>query len=189
MKKRRIQIAQYVIADLVSAAAAWSLLYFFRKAYLETQKFGIDIPFEIDTNFILGLVFVPLFWVIGYILTGSYTDVYRKHRLRELAQTLWQSVFGVTVIFFILLLDDEIASYKNYYDLYFFYFSVHFFITFLFRFILTTRTVKRIHSRKLWFNTLIIGGNERAYRIFKEIDELPQSPGNRFVGYIIIKWR
>lgn len=186
MKKKNLQILKYVLADFFSAGIAWTLLYIFRKRYLESQKFGIDIPIELDKNFVLGLFIIPSVWVIGYVLSGSYKDIYRHHRLRELAQTLWQSVIGVTIIFFILLLDDEIASYKNYYDLYFVYFTFHFFFTFMFRYILTSRTVKKIHSRKIWFNTLLIGGNDIAHRTYLEIEEMRKSPGNRFVGFVAI---
>jgi exopolysaccharide biosynthesis polyprenyl glycosylphosphotransferase len=186
VKNKNIQIIKYVLADLISAGLAWTLLYIFRKRYLEPQKFGIEVPIEFNNNFYLGLLIIPAAWVIGYALTGSYRDLYRRHRLQELSSTLWQSIIGVTLIFFILLLDDEIASYKNYYDLYLVYFGLHFTLTFIPRYFLTSRTVKKVHSRKIWFNTLIIGGNERAYKTFVEIEEMSKSAGNKFVGYIPI---
>ena len=186
MKNRKIQIAKYVIADFVSAGLAWTLLFVFRKRYLEPQKFGIEVPIEFDSNFYLGLIIIPAVWVLGYLLSGSYRDPYRHYRLKELSTTLWQSIIGVTIIFFILLLDDEIASYKNYYDLYLVYFSLHFTLTFIPRYYLTSRTVKKVHNRKIWFNTLLIGGNERAFKTFNEIEEMPKSPGNRFVGFVPI---
>lgn len=186
MKNQNVQIIKYLAADFLSAGLAWTLLYIFRKRYLEPQKFGIDVPIEFDNNFYLGLFIIPAAWVVGYFLTGSYKDLYRHHRLKELSTTLWQSIIGVTIIFFILLLDDEIASYKNYYDLYLVYFGFHFTLTFIPRYYLTSRTVKKVHNRKIWFNTLLIGGNERAFKTFNEIEEMPKSPGNRFVGFVPI---
>lgn len=186
MKNKKIQSIKYVLSDFFSAGIAWTFLYVFRKRYLESQKFGIEVPIEFDNNFYLGLLIIPTVWVIGYLLTGSYRDLYRHYRLKELSSTLWQSIIGVTIIFFILLLDDEIASYKNYYDLYLAYFTFHFVFTLIPRYYLTSRTVKKIHNRKIWFNTLLIGGNERAYKTYLEIEEMPKSPGNRFVGFIPI---
>jgi exopolysaccharide biosynthesis polyprenyl glycosylphosphotransferase len=186
VKNKNIQIIKYLMADLISAGLAWTLLYIFRKRYLEPQKFGVEIPIEFNNNFYLGLLIIPAAWVIGYALTGSYRDLYRRHRLQELSTTLWQSIIGVTIIFFILLLDDEIASYKNYYDLYLVYFGLHFTLTFIPRYFLTSRTVKKIHNRKIWFNTLIIGGNERAFKTYAEIEEMSKSAGNKFVGFIPI---
>lgn len=186
MKNSKLQIIKYFIADFFSAGFAWTLLYIFRKRYLEPQKFGVEIPIEFNNSFYLGLLIIPSVWVLGYLLTGSYRDLYRHHRLQELSTTLWQSIIGVTIIFFILLLDDEIASYKNYYDLYLVYFAFHFTLTFIPRYYLTAQTVRRINNRKIWFNTLLIGGNERAFKTFLEIEEMAKSSGNRFVGFIPI---
>jgi len=186
LKNRALQVAKYVISDFFSAGFAWVLLFIFRKRYLETQKFGIDIPLDFDRNFYLGLLIIPATWILFYLLSGSYKDIYRHHRLKELSSTLWQSILGVTIVFFILLLDDEIASYKNYYDLIFVYFGLQFSLTFIGRYFLTSRTVRKIHNRKICFNTILIGGNERAFQIYKEIDDMPKSPGNCFVGFIAI---
>lgn len=184
MIKKNRRAYPYIFSDIVSAASAWTLLFIYRKQYLEPEKYGMEIPIQVDNNFYLGLIIIPAIWVFGYFLTGSYTDIYRKHRLKELSTTLWQSIIGVTIIFFILLLDDEIASYKNYYELYLIYFSLHFALTFTPRIILTSNIVRRVHQGKIWFNTLIIGGNARALSIFAEIEDMAKSPGFRFVGFI-----
>lgn len=184
MKKSGNRALPYLFSDFISAALAWTLLFIYRKQFLEPQKFGVEIPMQFDNNFYLGLLIIPTFWVIGYYLTGSYSDIYRKHRLKELSTTLWQSLIGVTIIFFILLLDDEIASYKNYYELYLLYFGLHFTLTFIPRIILTSNTISKIHKGEIWFNTLIIGGNAQALGIYNEIEELEKKPGFRFVGFI-----
>lgn len=184
MKKNRNKALPYILSDFLSAALAWTLLFIYRKQFLEPQKFGVEVPIHFDSNFYLGLAIIPTFWVIGYYLTGSYTEINRKHRLKELSTTLWQSLFGVTIIFFILLLDDEIASYKNYYELYFLYFGLHFTLTFLPRIILTSSIIRKVHQRKIWFNTLIVGGNAQALSIYQEIEDMAKSPGFRFVGFI-----
>lgn len=184
MKNRKNKALVYILSDYLSAALAWTLLFIYRKKFLEPEKFGVEVPIQFDNNFYLGLLIIPTFWVIGYYLTGSYSEINRKHRLKELSTTLWQSLFGVTIIFFILLLDDEIASYKNYYELYILYFGLHFTLTFIPRIILTSNIIRKVHQRKIWFNTIIVGGNEQALAIYKEIEEMPKSPGFRFVGFI-----
>lgn len=184
MKNKKTNAIPYILSDYISAALAWTLLFIYRKKFLEPQKFGVEIPVQFDSNFYLGLLIIPTLWVIGYYLSGSYSEINRKHRLKELSSTLWQSLIGVTIIFFILLLDDEIASYKNYYELYILYFGLHFTLTFIPRIILTSNIIRKVHQRKIWFNTVIVGGNEQALAIFKEIEEMPKSPGFRFVGFI-----
>lgn len=181
---RSLQVLKYLIADWLSASFAWVILYVFRKKILETSKYGVDLPLQFDENFFYGLLFIPMFWVALYIIAGQYTEIYRKHRLKEFAQTLLMSIIGVVVIFFVLLLDDQIVSYKNYYQSVLVLFAAHFGITVGFRLFLTTRTVKKVHAGKIGFNTLIVGGNERALELYDEIAGLKKNPGFRFLGFL-----
>ncbi|MCB9169338.1 MAG: sugar transferase [Flavobacteriales bacterium] len=183
MDKRRL-IVHYVLADMCAAAIAWTLFYLFRKAYLEPIKFGYAVPIVLDRNYVTGLLLIPIFWLGLYVAIGGYSDIYRRHRTKELGQTLLISVIGVVVIFFVLLLDDQVASYHYYYRSFLTLFLLHFGITFLFRFLLTSRTVRRVHARQIGFNTVLVGGNERAVNVFQEIGAMPRSPGNRFIGFV-----
>ncbi len=90
----------------------------------------------------------------------------------------------MVVIFFALILDDFIHSYKNYYQLFFTLLLLHFSLTYFFRLIITTRTIHRIHKRKIGFNTLIIGSNEKAVKIYKEMTNQIRPAGNLFVGFV-----
>ena len=182
--EKRTQVSRYVAADILGSALAWTLFYLYRKAYLEPIKFGYEIPLTLDQNFYKGLILVPLFWFGLYTIIGGYRDIFRRHRTKELGQTVLISLIGVTVIFFVLLLDDEVASYRYYYRSFLALFLLHFTITFLLRFMLTSQTVRRVHDRVIGFNTLLVGGNEQAIAIYQEIEGLSRSPGNRFVGFV-----
>ena len=183
---RKVQVAKYLIADLLSAAIAWVLFFIFRKKVIEPEKFGYDIPFEFDDRFFYGLILIPIFWVALYALTGMYKNIYRRHRLRELGQVLLMSIAGVIILFFLVLLDDEIASYVYYYKSLVVLFILHFTLTFTLRIILTTQSVKRIHKRKIGFNTIIIGGNEEALYVYREMENMVPAPGFKFVGYVSV---
>ena len=184
MMDRRVLVAWYVLADLVSGATAWTLFYLYRKAVLEPVKFGYAVPVDFDANYFKGLVLVPLFWFGLYTMMGGYREIHRRYRTMELGQTLLVSFLGVVVIFFVLLLDDEVADYKDYYRSFLVLFGLHFGLNFLLRFLLTSRTVHLVHRRRIGFNTILVGGNESALAIHAEIEGLPKSPGNRFVGFV-----
>jgi len=184
---KKLQVFKYVIADLFSAATAWALFYIFRKQYIESEKFGNQIAIEFDSQFYYGLVFIPLFWILLYFLVGTYNNIYRKSRLREVGQTFLLSLIGVLVIFFTLILDDEIKTYKNYYQSIIALFSLHFLITASLRFILSTITNIRIHKRIIGFNTLLVGSNENAIKLYNDMQNLHKSSGNKFVGFIHIE--
>ncbi|MCU0319370.1 MAG: sugar transferase [Flavobacteriales bacterium] len=181
---RRLQVAKYVAADLLGSALAWTLFFIYRKLHLEPIKFGYEVPLVFDRNYFLGLVLIPLFWFGLYTVIGGYREIFRRFRTKELGQTLLISIIGVVVIFFVLLLDDEVASYRYYYRSFVALFLLHFGITFILRFLLTSRTVHKVHQRKIGFNTILVGGNERAMAIYEEIEALPKSTGNRFIGFV-----
>jgi exopolysaccharide biosynthesis polyprenyl glycosylphosphotransferase len=186
MKGRTLQILKHIFADLFTAAAAWVVFYIFRKVYIESIKFGQDIPIEFGRKFYFGLVLIPVFWFVLYASTGAYKDIFRKSRLKELGQTLMISLIGVVVIFFTLILDDEIISYRSYYQSFLVLLGLHFTFTFLARFILVSRTVYKVHNRIIGFNTLLVGSNEAAWKIFNEMQTQQKSSGNKFVGFVMV---
>ncbi len=183
---KRLQALKYFFFDIISATAAWSLFYAFRKIYIETEKFGKPIPLVYTNQFFWGLIIIPLFWISIYYLTGTYTykNIYRKSRLREVAQTLFLSIIGVLFIFFAILLDDEVVSYRNYYQSILVLFLLQFGLTITFRFILSSITNYRIHERIIGFNTLLIGSNANALHLYTDIQKQKKSSGNKFVGFI-----
>ena len=87
-------------------------------------------------------------------------------------------------IFFILLLDDNINTYQDYYTLFVVLFLLHIIITFLPRIILTSRTVNQIHNKKIGFKTIIIGNSEKAKDTYLEICNLKKSSGHFILGYV-----
>lgn len=178
------QVTKYLIFDISAAAISWVVFFIYRKAIIEPQRFGIDIPIEFNHRFFIGLIFIPVFWVTIYYITGFYKNIFRRSRLIELWQTFSTSLAGVVIIFFALILDDFIHTYKNYYQLFFTLFALHFTLTYIFRLIITTQTIHKIHQRKIGFNTLIIGSNERAVRIFKEMNSQILPAGNKFIGFV-----
>ena len=184
MMNRKWQVAKYLTLDFSAAAISWTIFFIYRKAVIEPQRFGIDIPIEFTNRYFLGLLFIPTIWILFYYITGFYDNIYRRSRLLELGQTFLTSAVGVVVIFFTLILDDYIHSYKNYYQLFFTLFVLHFGLTYLLRLILTTRTIHRIHRRKIGFNTLLIGSNEKAEKVYSEMASQKRPAGNLFAGFV-----
>jgi exopolysaccharide biosynthesis polyprenyl glycosylphosphotransferase len=181
---KKIQALKYLFADAFSAGFAWFLFFAYRKSIIEAQVFDVNHTIMQDERFRYGLVSVALFWVFVYALSGYYESIYRRSRLLELKQTIVQTFFGVLVIFFVALLDDTITSYKNYYGSILILFSFHFSLTFILRYTITTRTIRKIHNREIGFKTLIVGGGESAVMMYKSLKESPKSSGNIFVGFV-----
>ncbi|MCD6331718.1 MAG: sugar transferase [Bacteroidales bacterium] len=186
MKYKR-QRAKYIISDFLAAAASWTLFFIFRKIYIEPKKFGYPIPVEFDHAYFLGLLILPVLWVLFYYSTGYYKDVWRKSRLSELGQTIGVTFIGVLFIFFVLILDDFINSYTNYYLSFFVLFGIHFILTYLPRLTFTTISAHKIHHRIIGFPTLMIGSNNKAVALYQEMSQQKKSTGNQFVGFVNVK--
>ncbi|MEE4259063.1 MAG: sugar transferase [Bacteroidales bacterium] len=184
---RKLQVFKYVFLDWLAALIAWGLFYIFRK-YSENPEvlYYLDTVFD-DRQFWLGVFVVPVYWLILYTMIGSYRRVYRKSRLKELWQTIVITLIGVTIIFFVLILDDVILTYKSYYQSFLALFFLQFFLTFSFRLFLTTITVHKIHKGKIGFNTLVIGSNGNARKVYNDIINQEISSGNKFVGFVNIR--
>jgi exopolysaccharide biosynthesis polyprenyl glycosylphosphotransferase len=163
----------------------WVLFYFYRKKYVESVKFGYDIPVELDTNFYKGLIFLPLFWLLIFFIAGFYNDVFRRARLRELGQSLIYTLVGSLIFFFAFILDDEVIDYTSYYKSGIVYFTLQFSFTYFARYLITLRTVRKIQSGKLGFKTIIIGSGPKALELFNQIKAQEIPTGNIIAGYII----
>jgi exopolysaccharide biosynthesis polyprenyl glycosylphosphotransferase len=184
---KKLHTAKYIIADLLSSATAWTLFYIFRKLYVEPQRFGYKIPVEFSQNFYIALVTIPLFWLLFYFIVGYYKNIYRKSRLKELGSTALITLIGGVLIFFFLILDDWVVSYKNYYLSFYVLIGLHFTLTYIPRLIITTRTTHKIQNRKIGFNTIMLGSNKKAVAVYKELTGKEKSAGNIFVGFIPVR--
>lgn len=186
MNKRR-QVAKYVIADLFSAALAWSLFFLYRKSVHDPETQANLGTIYADANYYVGVIVIPLFWLALYTMAGTYRRIYRKSRLKELSQTLTITFIGIVIIFFALILDDIIISYKTYYHSVLVLFGLHFGLTYPLRLIITSRTAYKIHHKLIGFNTVIVGSNGNAVQVYKDIEAQEKHSGNRFIGFVNVE--
>ncbi|MBU0487403.1 MAG: sugar transferase [Bacteroidetes bacterium] len=187
IRRRRLQSLLIAIFDLIASIVSWLILFIYRKNFESPFPLtnGSD-QILLDNNLYFGLIIVPVFWFILYSLSGSYRNVYRRSRIGFLGQTMILAIIGVIVLFFALLLDDTVLSYKGYYRSFFLLFVCHFSITALFRIIITSIGAHKIHTKQMGFNTLIIGSNGKAVKIYNDVEAQEKSTGNRFVGFVTV---
>ena len=83
----------YAITDYFSASLAWMMFFFLRKKILGQEL-------AIDERFWLGILLIPLGWLILYALVGSYNSIYKKSRLTEFTKTFVCTAIGCFFLFF-----------------------------------------------------------------------------------------
>lgn len=185
MKAKQVTI-RYIFFDILSAIMAWALLFVFRKIGFENFVFSDLTQIFSDANFWWGIVIVPAGWLCLYTIQGSYKNVLRKSRLKEAQDTVVATLIGVVVIFFALMLDDEVGNYRNYYLSALFLFIVHLSLTYLCRVLQTSQIVRSVHERRTGFPTLLIGSHKKAYQTYLDLENQEKYSGNIFVGFVSV---
>ena len=177
--KNRLWVILFIISDWLIASLVWGLFFYFRKTWIEEKAF------EVDQNFVIGSILVPLLWLLIYYLQGSYHEVRRMYRLKILNLTFFGSLIGTVLIFFILILDDTVSNYQMYYYSFGLLFSLQFLLSVLIRLILATVLISFLRKAGSGFRTVIIGGSEKAVSILNDLRNQKWCI-NTMVGYINI---
>ncbi|MCB9034635.1 MAG: exopolysaccharide biosynthesis polyprenyl glycosylphosphotransferase [Chitinophagales bacterium] len=155
MQQKREYNNYYLTIDFISALLAW-LLFFTTRKFLIEQEVISTLIYK-DIKLLFGIVLIPCFWLLLYYCSNDYYHVLRKNISVILFKTLFQSIVGCFILFFILMLNDKIHSYKDYYILYFIYLGIHYSITLIFRIVLFKYFHYLIKQKKIQLHALVIG--------------------------------
>ncbi len=180
---KQISVAWYAVIDLVTASLAWAAFYFIRK-WLLKETITDQGQIILNNKFWLGILFIPFGWLALYTLVGAYRRLYKKSRLFEFTITFICSLIGCIILFFAFILDDVENNYSYYYLAFLCLFAVHFFFTFLGRWILLNTVKRQLLKGKVFFNTLMVGSQDNAIRIFKETEKSLHDGGYRYAGFV-----
>ena len=186
IRKRLIHSILFALLDGIMGGLSWSLFFAYRKYFIESDKFGYQIPVELDSNFYLALLLIPLYWIGLYFLAGQYKDVWRKSRIHEISQTFTVTVVGVVLLFFALLLDDAVSSYQSYYKSIIILFGLHFGFTLFIRLIIASWVKYKLRKKQIGFNTIVVGNNQKSYQLVHELMAEKVTQGNIFKGFVSI---
>jgi exopolysaccharide biosynthesis polyprenyl glycosylphosphotransferase len=181
-----IHIAWYVFSDFLMASLAWGIMYFLRKSFLGLTV-SEDGELAIDDNFWLGITLVPLGWVILYTLVGSYRSLYKKSKLQEITTVFICSLIGTAFLYFTIILNDiqeDNKSYRYYYIAYFTLLGIHLLLTSIGRVLILNIAKKQLRSGKIFFNTLMIGNDETAIKIYTDTNKSFHNTGYRYIGFV-----
>lgn len=183
-KSKRRQRLKYIFTDVFAVLLAWVFFFLFRRIEIESNVIREIQLFSPIYNFKELLFGIPFFWLLVFWVSGYYNQPFRKSRLSEFAQTLFSTFFGSLALFFILLLDDPVVNYKDYYRSFIVLFIIYFVVVYLFRYSITRITTNQIHRRIIGFNTLIIGAGNNAKRIYDTLQSMKNSSGHLIQGFV-----
>jgi len=183
LNKRFLNI-KYFSIDFLASLLAWIIFFIFRKEYMEQAIFGKGYNIEIDINFYLGIIIIPIFWTLIYYFLGSYKNVFKKSRLREVSNALLITFLGSVVIFFAIILDDFVSKVTLLRTSFIVYFFLQFFIISIPRLIFLGDVKRKLKNRVLGFKTLLVGDIDKITKIYYELEKQPYSQGYLFQGFL-----
>jgi exopolysaccharide biosynthesis polyprenyl glycosylphosphotransferase len=187
--KQRKKIHTYIVVllDYIAASMAWFGFFLYRKVFIDIEKLsGYEIPVSADQNLFIGLLYVPFYWLLLYYLAGNYADVWRRSRLKIITHSFTLISIGVLVLFFLLLLDDKVTGYKDYYYSLITLFALHYGFTVFFRLATASYIKSLLIAKKIGFNTIIIGNNQKGLSLVEEIVSEKFIQGYLLKGFVNI---
>ncbi|MBA4322808.1 MAG: sugar transferase [Odoribacter sp.] len=181
MKFRKLSII-YALSDFLASAVAWTFFYFLLNDF-DFRDLSARLP---ETDYLIGLIVIPVCWVFLFMMTGFYVVSLKRSRLAELIYSLSVTIPGVFLQFFILLFQGFITD--NSLSLYFLetLFIFQFILTYIPRVIITSSTAGKVHKGLIGYNTLIVGSNGKAIDLFNRIKNEKIPGGNFLIGYVSI---
>lgn len=126
------------------------------------------------------LALIPFGWVLLYAFAGNYhKSLYEKSRLNELTSTITYSFIG-TIILSAIPVTIDINSFGSFS----LYYLLQITLVFTGRSILLFWAKRSLLKGDIFFNTLIVGNNSYALKLFKDLNKNFKYMGFKTIGFI-----
>jgi len=176
MNSRREHIITLLI-DILTINLAYLAYYYFR------VRSGW-IPYSIEPELFLPMVFVCMYWLICFSIFGLYHAWYEQSRIDEMLTIVRGTIIGALILFFLIFLDDT-SSYTVVHSrlLILGYWFV------LMTLVITGRMTRRFVQRKLLLagvglrTTLIVGWSDKAFELCTMVLKYP-ALGYHVIGFV-----
>lgn len=180
--QRTKQRNKYILSDYIMSVIGWGLFFLYRNYAIVVKSVGeTSTPFS-DPKFYFELVFIPVYWLFVFYISGYYDRLFHKSRISEFFQTLFSVIVGASVLFFVMILNDEVATYKHYYVVLLMLVFIEFICVYALRMYVTNHYHMDLDKGVKGFRTLIVG--DVAVGVV-EAASLPRYMGNRFLGVVM----
>ncbi|HZH68250.1 MAG TPA: exopolysaccharide biosynthesis polyprenyl glycosylphosphotransferase [Chitinophagales bacterium] len=171
-------INKYIFSDALVAYLSWLVFFVIRKTQVEHQALDLSAYIR-DSNFLVGGLTVAFYWIYIYTFSNTYQSIYTKSRIAEVVKTFLQSLIGCLFLSVIVVLDDVVGSYQDYYYLICVMILTHFIPTLFFRQVILFKAKSDLRSGKISFPTLIIGDHPEIFNIYDEVKKIRTQQGLR----------
>ena len=179
---KRKAIQRLAVLDYVSAVIAWVVFWPYRQQLLGHADYFQAWQLMQVKDIITSFIIIPGGWLFLYLLSGTYFDLYRKSRLNEVNRTIISCIVGSILIALFAFANDA-TNYSYFIKMTGRYLLIHTLLTLIFRLIKLNKVKRRLMKGTIGFNTLIIGGNQKAVDIYQQVKDT-KGLGNIFKGFV-----
>lgn len=178
-----VSILWYTLADYTAALLS-SIIFHFSRRILLSEPLYLNGRLFLTQRFWLGTITIPFGWLILYTIMGSYRSLYQKSRLNEATNTFTYSIIGCTTIFFAIVFNDPVKNYHYFYQTYFIFLFSHFLLTLIGRIVILNCVRGQVNRGEIVFNTLLVGSDTVATRVYKDSRDGLRLSGYHYAGYV-----
>lgn len=169
----------YVLLDFLSVLLTWLVVGYLRERQIEGLVFRFDYLQQIGNSLV-----VLGFWLLLFTITGSYRySVFEKSRVNELFITLFQTLFGCLIVFFLLFLRDK-QTYSYHFKIFFLYWGIQLIMTYFFRYLQMRNAKSMMKQGRFFFTTLLIGDKFKSLKAYYSVEKYYKNLGYRIVGFL-----
>ncbi len=180
----RNAIVWYAVADFLSASLVWILFLAYRKlksGYPGWNDFATQFSHK---DLIMTLCVIPFTWLILHLFSGAYFNPFRKSRFIEIYRSFIITLIGSLLVFFVFILNDTTRDVQYYTQSFLVYLLLQFCITVLIRILVLNQIKRQMTHGQFGYNTLLIGGNQQAIGVYKDLTQNKNNPGYQFNGFV-----
>ncbi len=168
----RKQQLKYILVDAISAECVWLLFLLFRWV-IRDDLFGWDTVLIPAFSFYRPLILFPLGSLLVYYLSGFYLRPQPQNK--RIGQVVGSTFMCALIIslgsFFIIIIDDKIDDYTDYYLSLLVLFGMQFMVSLLFRLCLLWIEKSRWKRGRIVEKTVILGNKEASESLAQKLQE------------------
>ena len=104
----------YILTDAVSSLIVWLSFLIFRWLVYNGRVLGMQQVLIPAFSFVTPLILYPIACLVIYYLSGFYMHPLRRKFTRDVLSTFISSVIISLLAFFVVIIDDHVADYRDY---------------------------------------------------------------------------
>lgn len=178
------QRAVSALADYLMTNIAVLLFNIVRYRYFSQFPVGDIEAFLTYGPVAIGQIVMPIIIMLVYYLSGYYYDPIFRSRVDEFLKTVGSTLVGALLFYFAVVINDRIDDRGEIYELVGYMWGVLMGCVYPVRIILTNVMLRRAHTNRAGYNTLVLGTSQTALRLVESLESQGKKRRFNVIGLV-----